>query len=165
MQPDERAQLFEQSLLDFRAGRVRLASSGLERLVKDGSRDPAHLSYYGLIRAASCHDPSGIRYCEQAVQKDGRRASVLYLNLARALAAVGRRGDAVHVVSRGLAIHSKDEVLRRELQHLVPRARPAFPRLGRKHALNRFAGKARTWGGRLWLVVTRPNREPRDTPA
>lgn len=159
MKTDEREQLFEQSLLDFRAGRVRLASSGLEKLVKDGSRDPAHLSYFGLVRAVGCHDPSGVSYCEQAVHKNGRRASVLYLNLARALAAVGRKGEAVQAVSRGLLLHTKDERLRRELQHLVPRATPTFPRLGRKHALNRYAGKARTWGGRLWMVVARPRRD------
>ncbi|HXV64468.1 MAG TPA: hypothetical protein VEK15_27465 [Vicinamibacteria bacterium] len=158
MDASERQRIFEQALGDYREGRFRLATSELGRLVDQGSKDPAHLSYYGLLRAITHRDESSVALCQEAVHKNGRRSSVLYLNLARALTACGRRGEAVETVRRGLLLHSNDRRLRRELQHLVPRAKPTFPSLGRAHALNRYLGIARTVSGRLWAVTwTRQN--------
>lgn len=159
MDTSEREDVFEQALLDLRQGRLRLAESGLEKLVEQaGSRDPSHLSFYGFVRAIRSRDPSGLRYCEQAVERNGRRSSLLYLNLARALTACGRKGEAVDALSRGLLVHGQDRRLRQELQRLVPRRTPAFPSLGRRHPVNKCLGLARTVGGNLWWALKSPRR-------
>lgn len=155
MDQEQREEFFEQALQDYRAGRLAMATKTMGRLVRDGSRDPAHISYYGLLLAFThgANDES-IRLCEEAVQKDGRRSSVLYLNLARALAAQGRRRDAIVALERGVVIHDNDRRLRRELQHLVPRRTPLFPSLGRTHPVNKCYGFVRTLGGRFLLAIS-----------
>ena len=155
MDAEERERFFEQALHDFRAGRLATATKSMGHLVQEGSRDPYHLSYYGLLLAfAHGRNEQSIGMCEQAVEKDGRRSSVLYLNLARALAAQGRRREAINALERGVRVHESDRRLRRELQHLVPRRTPLIPALGRKHAVNKCYGFARTLGGRMLLALT-----------
>ena len=154
MNLEERERVFEQALEDYRAGRLTMATKSLGRLVESGSRDPAHLSYYGLLRAFTAGpDDEGIELCRRAVEKDGRRTSLLYLNLARALAAQGRRREAIDALERGVVVHRDDRKLRRELQHLVPRRRPLFSSLDRRHPLNKCYGLARALGGRVWLSL------------
>lgn len=155
MEADEREQIFEQALQDYRAGRLAVATKSMGQLVQRGSRDPSHISYYGLLLAFTHgRNEQSISLCEEAVEKDGRRSSVLYLNLARALAAQGRRREAILALERGVLIHENDRRLRRELQHLIPRRKPWIARLGRQHPLNRCYGYARSLGGRMWLALT-----------
>lgn len=159
MDAEQRERIFEQALQNYRAGRLAMATKSLGHLVQDGSRDPAHLSYYGLLLAFTHgRNEESISLCEEAVEKDGRRSSVLYLNLGRALAAHGRRREAIIALERGVLIHEDDRRLRRELQHLVPRRRPLIPSLGRQHPVNRCYGFARTLGGRMWLALTPTRR-------
>lgn len=160
MEANDREHLFEQAMVDYRKGRLRLAEHGLRRLVdKLGSRDPSHLSLYGLVLAHRTRAPQSVRYCEEAVEKNGRRASVLYLHLARALTACGRKRDAVDALNRGLLLHERDRRLRKELQRLVPRRPPSFPSLGRRHPVNKYLGLARTLGGRLWYGLGPSQRD------
>ena len=159
MDADERERIFEQALQDYRAGRLAIATKSLGRLVQEGSRDPSHISHYGLLLAFTHgRNEQSISLCEEAVEKDGRRASVLYLNLARALAAQGRRREAILALERGVLIHENDRRLRRELQHLIPRRQPLIPSLGRKHPVNRCYGFARTLGGRMLLALSPRSR-------
>ena len=159
MDANERERIFEQALQDYRAGRMSVATKSLGRLVQEGSRDPSHISYYGLLLAFTHgRNEQSISLCEEAVEKDGRRSAVLYLNLARALAAQGRRRDAILALERGVLIHPQDRRLRRELQHLIPRRRPLIPSLGRKHPVNRCYGFARTLGGRMLLALSPRSR-------
>jgi predicted Zn-dependent protease len=160
MDVNAREHLFEEAMADYRQGRFRLAESGLRRLVEQaGSRDPSHLSLYGVVLAHRTRDPRSVAFCQEAVEKNGRRVSLLYLNLARALTACGRRREAVDALNRGLLVHEGDRRLRRELQRLVPRRPPSFPSLGRHHPVNKFLGIARTFGGRLWYGLGSPRRD------
>ena len=155
MESDERERIFEQALQDYRAGRLAMATKSMGRLVQEGSRDPSHISYYGMLMAFTHgRNEQSISLCEEAVEKDGRRSSVLYLNLARALAAQGRRREAIIALERGVIIHEHDRRLRRELQHLVPRRKPLIPRLGRKHPVNKCYGFARSLSGRMLLALS-----------
>jgi predicted Zn-dependent protease len=159
MDTNESEILFEQAVSDYRRGSFGTAARTLCHLVENGSRDPAHLSYCGLLLALTGKRDRGIRLCEEAVVRNGRRASLLYRNLARALDVAGRKRDAIDALSRGLLIHPDERQLVRELQRLVPRSQPFFPRLGRRHPLNRYAGKARSLSGRMWLAVAGRGRD------
>jgi len=155
MDTEKRERIFERALYDYRDGRLANATKLMGRLVQAGSRDPSHISYYGLLLAFTHgRNEQSIVLCEEAVEKDGRRSSVLYLNLARALAAQGKRRQAIAALERGVLIHQTDRRLRRELQHLVPRRKPLMPSLGRRHPVNKCYGFARTLGGRMLLVLT-----------
>ena len=157
---EKRERIFEQALDDYRNGRLATAARSMGHLVQEGSRDPSHISYYGLLLAFTHgRNEQSISLCEEAVEKNGRRSGVLYLNLARALAAQGRRREAIVALERGVLIHGTDRRLRRELQHLVPRRTPWIPTLGRRHPVNKCYGFARTLGGRMLLAIT-PRRRP-----
>jgi tetratricopeptide (TPR) repeat protein len=157
---NEREILFEEAVTAYRRGWFASARNSLSRLVEKGSRDPAHLSYYGLLLALTGERSEAISLCENAVAKDGRRASLLYLNLARTLDASGRRRDAIEALKRGLLVHPRDRQLKLALQHLVPRARPVVPFLDRKNGLNRYLGLARSLSGRAWVAMAGRRREP-----
>jgi predicted Zn-dependent protease len=159
MDANESEILFEQAVSDYRRGSFGAAERTLSRLVESGSRDPSHLSYCGLLLALTGKRDRGVALCEQAVVRNGRRASLLYLNLARALDVAGRKRDAIEALNRGLLIHPDERQLRRELQHLVPRSEPLFPSLGRRHVLNRYVGMARSASGRMWVAVRGRERE------
>ncbi len=159
MDAEQRERIFEQALHDYRAGRLATATKSMGHLVQEGSRDPSHISYYGLLLAFTHgRNEQSISLCEEAVEMDGRRSSVLYLNLARALAAQDRRREAIIALERGVLVHQSDRRLRRELQHLVPRRKPLIPSLGRTHPVNKCYGFARTLGGRMLLALTPRSR-------
>jgi predicted Zn-dependent protease len=150
MDGEARERTFLEAIERHGHGRDDDALRALERLIDDGTKDPAHISLYGLLIARNGEPAEGVRLCEEAVARNGRRSSVLHLNLSRALASAGDGRGAIDVLRRGLLVHPEDKRLRKELQHLVPRGRPMFPRLGRTHAVNKYAGIARTLGGRVW---------------
>ncbi len=159
MDANESEILFEQAVSDYRRGSFGTAARTLSLLIENGSRDPAHLSYCGLLLALTGGRERGVTLCEEAVVRNGRRASLLYRNLARALDVAGRKRDAIDALNRGLLIHPEERQLLRELQRLVPRSQPLFPALGRRHVLNRYAGKARSLSGRMWIALAGRGRE------
>ena len=153
MESDERELLFESAMEDYRARLYTFACSSLKKLVEDGSADPAHLSYCGFLMALTeGRFEQAIALCRRAIEKDGRRASDLYFNLGRVLAMSRRRGEAIVALTEGLAVHPEDHRLRSELRHLVPRAKPLFRSLPRRHPLNKYVGIVRTVGARLWVT-------------
>ncbi len=138
---------------DYRAGLHRVAARALGQLVEDGSLDPLHLSYCGLLKAMTEGDAEiAIELCRRAVAAAGHHEGELYLNLARVLTASGRRREAIEALDQATSRHPRDPRLRQELRHLVPRARPMFRSLSRSHPLNKYMGIARTVGGRLWVT-------------
>lgn len=163
MNVEERKLVFESAMEDLAAGLDRIAARTLRQLVEDGSEDPQHLSHAGLLAATAEGDfERGAAWCRRAVESDRDPAAELYSNLARVLLLAGQRREAVEALSRGRARHPHDPLLRRELQHLVPRARPVFRALPRRHPLNKYAGLARSFGRRLWVTfVPRVRRVPR----
>jgi hypothetical protein len=155
MDARERAFLFESAIADYRARLYTFSARTLRRLVEDGSVEPLHLSYCGLLTAMTQRQAGdSIALCRRAVEKDGRRLGELYWNLARVLAIHRRRGEAVVILEEGLALHPEDRRLRRELQKLVPRAKPVLGLLPRRHPLNKYLGIARTIGARLAFTFT-----------
>jgi predicted Zn-dependent protease len=168
MNAEDRELLFQSAMDDYRARLYTFAASSLRKLVEDGSADPAHLSYCGLLLALTeSQFEEAVDLCRRAIQKDGRRGSDLYSNLGRVLTMSRRRGEAIVALTEGLAMHPQDRRLRSELRHLVPRAKPAFRSLPRRHPLNKYAGIARTVGARLWVTfipqVRRRVRVSRDS--
>lgn len=163
MDEKERELVFESAMEDYRAGLHGLASRTLRQLVEDGTSNPLHLSYCGLLGAMIDGDTeSHLDLCERAIAIDGARSSELYLNFARVLTMSGRKREAIDCLAQGRKVHRDDARLRRELQHLVPRARPIFRRLSRDNPLNKYMGIARTVGARLWVTfVPRVRRIPR----
>lgn len=159
MDGNEREILFEQAIADYRRGWFESSKQALARLVEAGSRDPAHLSYYGLMLSLTTDKKRSVEFCQEAVIKNGRRSSLLYLNLARALTAGRRRREAIDALNRGLLVHRNDRLLKRELQHLVPRAQPLFSSLARNHPFNRYFGRARSFSGRMWMVLSHHCRD------
>ncbi len=166
MDAEDRELLFQSAIEDYRARLYTFAASSLRKLVEDGSADPAHLSYCGLLMALTeGRFEEAVDLCRRAIQKDGRRASDLYLNLGRVLSMSRRRGEAIVALTEGLALHPEDRRLRSELRHLVPRAKPAFRSLPRRHPLNKYAGIVRTVGARLWVTfIPRVRRRGRVSP-
>lgn len=168
MDARERALVFESAMDDYRAGLNGMASRTLRQLIEDGSRDPSHLSYCGLLQAMTERNfDAGVALCRRAVDADKRSSIDLYLNLAHVLRLAGRRREAIAALSSGLRAHPRDARLRIELQHLVPRARPTIRRLSRNHPLNKYLGIARTVGSRLFVTFVpqvRRVRSPEGTP-
>jgi predicted Zn-dependent protease len=163
MDAKERKLVFESAMEDYASGLDRIAARTLRQLVEDGSEEPAHLSYAGLLVATAEGDvEEGAAWCRRAVERDRAPSAELFLNLARVLMLAGGRREAIEALSRGRRRHPDDPHLLSELQHLVPRAKPTFRALPRKHALNKYAGIARTLGRRLWVTfVPRVRRVPR----
>lgn len=153
MDANERGLLFESAMEDYRARLYTFAAASFMRLVEDGSGDPTHLSYCGLLMALTDgRFEEAAALCRRAIEKDGRRSSDLYLNLGRVLSMGRRRGEAIVALTEGLAMHPEDRRLRSELRHLVPRAKPTFRSLPRRHPLNKYVGIVRTVGARLWVT-------------
>jgi len=153
MHANDRELLFQSAMEDYRSRLFTFAASSLKNLVQDGSSDPAHLSYCGLLMAMTeGRFDAAIALCRRAIEKDGRWSSDLYLNLGRVLAMSRRRGEAVVALTQGLALHPDDRRLRNELRHLVPRSKPVFRSLSRRHPLNKYVGIVRTVGARLWVT-------------
>lgn len=153
MDANDRELLFQSAMEDYRARLFTFAASSLKKLVQDGSTDPSHLSYCGLLMALTeGRFDRAIALCRRAIEKDGRRSSDLYLNLGRVLAMSRRRGEAIVALTEGLAVHPGDPRLRSELRHLVPRSKPVFRSLPRRHPLNKYVGIVRTVGTRLWVT-------------
>lgn len=65
----------------------------------------------------------------------------LYLNLARIYIAFNCKAEAVRYLRRGLMVDPENERLRRKLEELGIRRRPAIRFLPRGHLLNRVLGR------------------------
>jgi predicted Zn-dependent protease len=149
MDINQRNQLFRKALNAYRQGGLRDSASDFRRLIDDGSNDPQHLSYYGLLTAlADGRIEEGRKLCEKAV-KTAFYDSQMYLNLAKVHFRAGQKARAVTVLRKGMRVDPDDHALRRELARISPRATPALDFLHRGHPVNKFFGLTRARVSRL----------------
>ena len=115
--------------------------------------NPYFMSYLGLTLAlAHRRWKEAEEFCETALRMRRNQAQ-LHLNLAQVHLAAGRRGDAMETLQAGLQFTARDPRLAHALNRLGNRRRPIFPFLGRKNALNRYAGRLRHLTLRLLHVA------------
>ena len=140
----ERNTLFRTALVTYRKGDTRAAASVFRRLIEDGSNDPQHLSYHGVLVALTEGKlEDGTRLCARALRAAPYDPE-MYLNLARVHFRAHKGNLAVEVLRKGLRIDEDDRALRRELQRMNPRATPALDFLSRSNPVNRYIGLTRT---------------------
>ncbi len=139
----QRDAVFRNAFADYTGGRREQAAVKFFRLVKDGSNEPRHLSFCGLLMATvKGQIQDGIKLCERAVDL-GFSDPLVHLNLARLHYTVGRRTNAVKVLRKGLRFKPGHPGMLREIQRLSPRSKPPLGFLDRDHALNKYLGARR----------------------
>lgn len=127
-----------QSLAEGDIGEALLAFKGALFLRPDY---PSYMSYAGLCMALSGYQPrEALDLCQSAVRREFYRPE-LYLNLGRALLAVGNPRKAHKAFVQGLVLDREHAALGAELKRMGLRRRPILPFLGRRHVLNRWLGK------------------------
>lgn len=105
--------------------------------------DLRYLSYYGLALAKSGSSPTeALRVCRMAVSRH-QHHPVLWLNLGRAYAALGKHERALEALDRGARLAPDNPVVARELAQFDRRSQPVIPRLSRSHPVNVVLGKLR----------------------
>lgn len=104
---------------------------------------PTFYSYlgYGIARFGR-RRREGLSLCEYAVKAEICEPEN-YLNLARVLLLLGKRGRALGVLNRGLALGPEDTGLVDLRTELGVRRAPVLPFLARSNALNRLLGHLR----------------------
>ena len=102
-----------------------------------------YVSYYGLSMALSKRSlHAAVDLCERAADRDDFDA-ILMLNLGRVYVLTGRRIKALATFERGLQLDPSNRRIRTEVSRLDRRRAPAWPSLGRDHAVNRSLGRLR----------------------
>jgi tetratricopeptide (TPR) repeat protein len=140
----QRDSIFKRALKMYHLGLLQDAAKEFRRLIDDGSTDPRHLSYCGLLMAiAERKVQKGLKLCEQAVE-EAFYDTEMHLNLAKLHFRTGRRRQATEVLLRGLRVNPKDPALLRQIARINPRSTPPLPFLSRKHPLNKYLGLARS---------------------
>jgi tetratricopeptide (TPR) repeat protein len=118
--------------------------------VVDYPRDALILSYYGCLQAiVEKKHRSGIDNCRKALSlyrapdkySSGVIYPILYLNLGRAYLIANRKKEAIETFSKGLTYDKGHRELKKELQLLGIRKRPAVPFLSRSNPINKYIGK------------------------
>lgn len=145
MTSEERTRLFRTALRAYRRRILLQAFDGFRRLVEDGSSDPRHISYYGLLLAITKGKVrEGLELCECALEVAFYDPE-MYLNLARLHVRTGWKSQAAKVLRNGLRIDPGHPGLLREIRRVSPRAAPPLPFLDREHFVNHHLGKLRGW--------------------
>ena len=112
--------------------------------------DPVLLSYYGcLLVLAERMYQKGIETCQKAIKlllasdsrDDAELYSMLYYNLGKAYAAMGKRNDARKALNMALSYDPGNCDVIQELRRLGMRCiKPTIPFLHRSNPLNKFIG-------------------------
>lgn len=132
----------------LREGDLREAYRLLQQIVVSHPDNPLILSYFGFLQAAlEKRYRAGIENCRKAISLEERRSAFedddvpaeLYLNLARAYIAAGRRKPALDALERGQRYDKKGE-LAAELRSLGIRKNPPVPFLDRSNPINKYIG-------------------------
>lgn len=143
MDLNEKNQVFQRALNAYYEGELEASAEALRRLLKDGSAEPRHISYCGLLVAtAEGRVKDGRVLCELAV-KEASTDPQMYLNLAKIHSWNGQPHRAIEVLRKGLRLIPDDPGLRREIQRMSPRSRPSVFFLRRDHPVNRYLGRTR----------------------
>ncbi len=131
-----------------REGELRDAYALLQEAIVHYPHNPTILSYFGFLEAAlerryrlgveSCR--RGLSLVERRAAEDGGEVPAeLYLNLARAYVAAGRRKLAVECLEKGLRFDRHGEI-RAELHSIGIRKKPPVPFLDRSNPINKYLG-------------------------
>ena len=140
MDLNQREAVYRSAVGDYTGGRQSQAAAKFLRLVKDGSNDPRHLSFCGLLKATlNGKVEEGLTLCERALDL-GFTDPWIHLNLARVHCAAGRVSRAVEVLRKGIRMLPGHQGLLREIQRLSPRNKPPLGFLDREHVFNKYLG-------------------------
>jgi tetratricopeptide (TPR) repeat protein len=141
MNARERRLVFREALIAYRLGDLKGSARSFKRLLKEGSTEPRHVSYCGLLIAmADGKLEDGRILCELAV-KESLNDVELRLNLARVYSESGNRRRALEILREGLHIAPRHLGLLSEIEKLNPRSGPPLAFLERKNPLNRYIGQ------------------------
>jgi hypothetical protein len=128
---------FRQGLVLCRKGMLEEAADVFRQVVEEGSRDPRHLSYCGLLTATVKNKPrDGLQLCERAV-KAGACEPEFILNLVRACEACGLRNRAVEYLRKGLRQTPGHKKMLKKIDQLSPRRKPPLAMVDRDHPVNK----------------------------
>lgn len=144
MNVHERNQVFQRALKAYYEGELKASAEYFRLLLKEGSKEPRHISYCGLVvAAAEGRVNDGKVLCELAV-REAATDPEMYLNLSKVYFWNGQPYRAVEVLRKGLRMVPDDPSLRREIQRISPRSRPPVFFLHRSHPLNKYLGRTRS---------------------
>jgi predicted Zn-dependent protease len=143
MNARERNHVFSKALEFYHDGELQASAQNLRLLLKEGSNEPRHISYCGLLVAtAEGRVGDGRVLCGLAV-REASTDPEMYINLARVYSWNGQKTRAADILRRGLQIAPRDPGLRRELERVSPRSSPTVFFLDRDNPLNRAIGRTR----------------------
>lgn len=110
----------------------------------EGSESALVSSYLGYCLAKEKKDfDQAVMLCQRAIELEPSNA-LHYLNMARVLTTMERKGHALKILRRGLQVQRHPQLLQ-ELRRLGLRRRPVFPFLKREHPMNIHLGRALSW--------------------
>lgn len=161
MDSEQRDRLFRKGLALSRRGALSEAALVFRSLVDDGTDDPLHLSYCGLLTAiVHGRKAEGLRLCERALQFGSYEPEVI-MNAARLYEALGCPLKAVEALRRGLRQKPGHKGMLQQIDKLSPRRQPPLSFVERNHPLNKqlAIGLARltsSMGGQAPASVTKP---------
>lgn len=143
MDMTELNQVFQRALEAYHDGELEASVEDLRLLLKEGSKEPRHISYCGLLIATVEGKVSDGRIlCELAVKEASDNPEV-YLNLAKVHSWNGQPQRAVEVLRKGIHKMPQEPSLRREIQRVSPRSIPPVFFLHRSHPVNKYIGRTR----------------------
>jgi predicted Zn-dependent protease len=139
-----RNQVFHRALKAYREGDLQTSLHALRQLLENGSHEPRHISYCGLVVAkAEGKVEDGRILCEKAV-KEASDDPEMYLNLSKVYSSSGHRSLALDVLRDGLRVAPKDPALNREIESLDPRTPKPLVFLRRNNIVNKYLGRTRS---------------------
>ena len=142
MNARERNHVFSKAL-EFYHDAAPASAQNLRLLLEEGSSEPRHISYCGLLVAtAEGRVADGRVLCELAV-REASTDPEMYINLARVYAWNGQTTRAADILRKGLQIAPRDPGLRREIERVSPRSNPTVFFLDRDNPLNKALGRTR----------------------
>jgi predicted Zn-dependent protease len=122
----------------------KAARSAFARASALNPEEPRYTSYLGLSMVLSrTRGKEGVRLCERAIEQGYFHPDVC-LNLGKAYLECGQRKKARATFLMGLRLDKKNRDLQQALATMGTRRPPVFPSLGRRHTLNRVAGRVLT---------------------
>jgi hypothetical protein len=133
----------EEGLAAFTARDLPGAHAAFERAYRRDSRDPVHMSWYGVtLVLVERNSNLGVVLVDEALRTAGPDPALL-LNSARVHLALNQRERAARAVTRGLELFPDDPRLAAARLALGTRRAPVLPFLARANPLNRVLGRLR----------------------
>ena len=145
-----------------RKGQVAKAAVLFRQLIENGSEEPLHVSYHGLL-TATVHGNrrQGLHLCQRAMRFDPSESDVVS-NLARLYELCGNNVKAIETLRRGLRATPGHPRLLSQINRLSPRKRPPLSIVDRDNVLNKhIAILAARLGGRYGKEKNSTDRERR----